>query len=174
MRLAVNLGSMSDVDVVTFDEYRETVTDRLVADRGFAKLTNGPENYEAIAFHRRDPSLRPPGLLDVVPVVAGFASPATRTLREFSTRGFEFATSHDATVGRTLGGVTAAIPVAACENPGHHRAYEFPVVVDLSRETVHYFSDTPLFGGGAYETFRKLAAAALDPSVADPELELDH
>lgn len=167
----------------SFDEYASILAERL-PDRGYDRLADAPDGYEAVAYHRRTGSVLPPGSLELVVVVARLASPGVRTVRTFSERSFAFGRDHAATRSRYLGGVPAVLAVAACEDPdpelkrwvagyhaGHVRAYEFPVVVDLPGETVHYYGDTPLLGRRAYERFRKTTAETLDPSMADPDLE---
>jgi len=171
------------VDVVTFESYCETVVERL-EDRDYVQFDDAPANYEAIVRHRREGSLLPPGTLDFVVVVARFATPAIETIREFSSRVFNFVTANDAIRTRWVGNIPMALPVAACENPGidlkrwiagyrttHRRAYEFPTVVDMTMETVHYYTDTPLLEKRAYERFRKLSATVLDPSTTDLEFD---
>lgn len=162
-----------------FAEYRETVGERL-RDRGYDEIGDGPPEYDAVAYHRRTRSVLPPGVVDRVVVLAGFGAPAARAVEEFSARTLAFARSHGATRSPWLGGITAAFPVAACDEPeldakrwvaghmpAHRRAYEFPVVADLVDETVHYPTETPLLGKSSYESFRETAAEVFDPSTSD-------
>jgi hypothetical protein len=167
----------------SFDEY-ESIVDERLTDLGYDRLDDAPDGYDAVAYHRRSGSVLPPGSLELVVVVARLASPGVRTVQTFSERAFSFGCEHPTTRSRSLGGVPSVLAVAACEDPdpeikrwvadyhaSHVRAYEFPVVVDLPAETVHYYGDTPLLGRRAHERFRHTAAETLDPSRADPDLE---
>lgn len=163
-----------------FEEYVALVADRLDA-RGFEALPDSPPDYDGTALHNRERSLWPPGVVDTVVVVCRFGDPDPRTVAEFSSRAFAFAGDHASRLPRGLGRLVV-YPVAACSDPagdlkewvaghrpGHWGAYEFPVVADLPAETVHYYNDTPVWGGGTYEAFRKAASATFDPA-ADPDL----
>lgn len=166
-----------------FEGYVATVGERL-RDRGYGELPAAPEDYRSVAFGKRRFSIRAPGVVDTVFVLARFGDPSVRTVAEFSSRAFAFGLGHASRLPRGLGSWPVVYPVAACLDPSaalgrwvseyapsHRGATEFPVVVDLAGETVHYYGDTPLLGGSRYERCRKSASAFLDPSTADLDLE---
>lgn len=167
----------------TFEAYVATVRERLRA-RGYEEFPGELADYRSVAFGKREGSLRALAVVDRVFVVARFGDPAPGTVREFSARGFEFGVDRAVPLPRGLGSRPVVYPVAACLDPSaelrrwvgeyapsRRGATEFPVVVDLADQRVHYYNDTPILGGNRYERCRKSASAFLDPSAADLDLE---
>ena len=157
------------MEKLSFEDYLLKLSSRMKRS-GFSEFDRHLQGFQVdLSFHRREFVLAKFSVVDTFVMVTRALEGCTPTLFEtFSQHVFQFALDHKSEWPRGLGGCAVSYPVlvvdASMEDirlfveaycPKHWSSFEFPVLVDLSSQSVYHYTATPVLGLLYYQGFRK-------------------
>lgn len=156
--------------------YLNDVQMRLAAE-GFAAWPDSPIADGSVrVFHRRKAQLTKFAMVDTVVAVTANDGATAQDFVSYSSDVFGAALSKKHWLPRGLGAmiVAHAVVVTTKANPGvvaeaqsyapkHWAATEFPALVELESNDLHYFGGTPMWGAAYFRGFRETAERLFGP-----------